>query len=147
MLASLARVLGIVKGFVRENREVLGKDIELLTSLLERVDNGRRTRSAWWSRRAPLALSNLAIAFESRRARYGSRVQVAPGVQFRPDQFLDKFLCSNNGVLAAACPVLGPLLDAADLPRRPGGAASAKASEPAASASRPADSGRGSAPI
>ena len=78
MLASLARVLGIVKGFVRENREALGTDIELLTSLLERVDN-QKDNLGLVVQKGSSAMSNLAIAFESGTGTYGSRVQLAPG--------------------------------------------------------------------
>ena len=87
VLASLARVLGTVKGFVHENRKVLGKDVELLTSLLERVDN-QKDSLGLVVQKGSVAMSNLAIAFESSTGTYGSRVQITPGLQFRPDQFL-----------------------------------------------------------
>ena len=77
VLASLARVLGIVKGFVRENREALGTDIELLASLLERVDN-QKDNLGLVVQKGSSALSNLAIAFESGTGTYGSRIQVLP---------------------------------------------------------------------
>jgi phospholipid/cholesterol/gamma-HCH transport system substrate-binding protein len=132
VLSSLARVLGIVKGFVRENREVLGNDVELLTSLLERVDN-QKDNLGLVVQKGSTALSNLAIAFEPTTGTYGSRVQLAPG----DGPFnLDKFLCSNNSVLAAACPVLGPLLELLT-PAPPGNAANAKGSEPPASPTGP----------
>lgn len=127
VLASLARVLGIVKGFVRENREALGTDVELLTSLLERVDN-QKDNLGLVVQKGSVALSNLAIAFESGTGTYGSRVQLAPG----DGPFnLDKFLCSNASVLAPACPVLGPLLELLT-PAPPGGSANAAAPDPAA---------------
>jgi phospholipid/cholesterol/gamma-HCH transport system substrate-binding protein len=132
VLASLARVLGIVKGFVRENREVLGNDVELLTSLLERVDN-QKDNLGLVIQKGSTALSNLAIAFESKTGTYGSRVQLAPG----DGPFnLDKFLCSNNSILTAVCPVLGPLLELLT-PAPSGSAAGAKAPEPPASTTGP----------
>ena len=67
VLKSLARVLGIVKGFVRENREALGTDVELLTSLLERVDN-QKDNLGLVVQKGSSAMSNLAIAFELARA-------------------------------------------------------------------------------
>ena len=101
VLASLARVLGIVKGFVRENREALGKDVELLTSLLERVDN-QKDNLGLVVQKGSVALSNLAIAFESGTGTYGSRVQLAPG----DGPFnLDKFLCrAASGTSAGGLP-------------------------------------------
>jgi len=133
MLASLARVLGIVKGFVHENREVLGRDVKLLTSLLERVDN-QKDNLGLVVQKGSVALSNLAIAFEPGTGTYGSRVQLAPG----DGPFnLDKFFCSNGSVLAAACPVLGPLLELLT-PAPPGGSANAAAPDPTAAPTEPA---------
>jgi phospholipid/cholesterol/gamma-HCH transport system substrate-binding protein len=107
VLASLARVLGTVKGFVHENRKALGDDVELLTSLLERVDN-QKDNLGLVVQKGSSALSNLAIAFESGTGTYGSRVQLAPG----DGPFnLDKFLCSSASVLQVVCPVLAPLLE------------------------------------
>ena len=133
MLASLARVLGIVKGFVRENREALGTDVELLTSLLERVDN-QKDNLGLVIQKGSVAMSNLAIAFESGTGTYGSRVQVGPG----DGPFnLDKFLCSNGSVLQPACPLLGPLLELLT-PAPSGSAANAAAPEPTAAPTEPA---------
>jgi phospholipid/cholesterol/gamma-HCH transport system substrate-binding protein len=124
VLTSLARVLGIVKGFVRENREALGTDIELLASLLERVDN-QKDNLGLVVQKGSTAMSNLAIAFEPGTGTYGSRLQLAPG----DGPFnLDKFLCSNGSVLQVICPVLGPLLELLT-PAPSASAASAKAPE------------------
>ena len=108
MLAALARVLGTVKGFVHDNRKTLGKDVELLTSLLERVDN-QKDNLGLVIQKGSLALSNLAIAFESGTGTYGSRVQAGPGIQFRLDQFLCQTLV-NDGVPESVCGILGKLL-------------------------------------
>ncbi len=127
VVASLARVLGTVKGFVQENRETLGKDLELLSSLLERVDN-QKDALGLVVQKGSLAMSNLALAFEAGTGTYGSRVQVAPGIQFRPDQFLCQTLV-NIGTPEAVCTmltsVLQPLLpatsgSAASVPTAPG---------------------------
>jgi phospholipid/cholesterol/gamma-HCH transport system substrate-binding protein len=92
---------------VRENRKALGTDIELLASLLERIDN-QKDNLGLVVQKGSTALSNLAIAFESGTGTYGSRLQMAPG----DGPFnLDKFLCSNASVLQAICPVLGPILE------------------------------------
>lgn len=108
VLASLASVLGTVKGFVKENREVLGKDIELLSSLLERVDR-QKDALGLVVQKGSLAMSNLALSFESSTGTFGSRVQVAPGIQFRPDQFLCQTLV-NVGAPQAVCDTLTSLL-------------------------------------
>jgi len=108
VVASLAKVLGTVKGFVHENRETLGKDLELLSSLVERVDN-EKDALGLVVQKGSLAMSNLALAFEAGTGTYGSRVQVAPGVQFRPDQFLCQTLV-NIGTPEAVCSMLTGLL-------------------------------------
>lgn len=125
MLASLARVLGTVKGFVHENRAILGKDIKLLTSILERVDREKDALGIV-IQEGSLAMGNLAIAFESKTGTYGSRVQVQPGIMFRPDQFLGD-LCTNSGGPAAACLAIQTVLQSL-LPAD--SASSAAASEP-----------------
>ena len=133
MLASLARVLGTVKGFVHENRAILGKDIKLLTSILERVDREKDALGIV-IQEGSLAMGNLAIAFESKTGTYGSRVQVQPGIQFRPDQFLGD-LCTNSGGPAAACLAIQTVLQSL-LPAE--SASSAAASEPTPAPTEPA---------
>lgn len=95
VLESLADVLGSVRGFIKENRATLGKDIDLLASLLQRVDN-QKDSVGIVVQKGSLAMSNLALAFEPTTGTYGSRVQVQPGIQFRPDQFLCQTL-TNTG--------------------------------------------------
>ena len=104
VLASLARVLGTVKGFVQENREVLGNDVELLTSLLERVDN-QKDALGLVIQKGSLALGNLAIAFEPTTGTYGSRVQVAPGDGPVPPRPVP--VQPTAASWRPACPVLG----------------------------------------
>ncbi len=131
VLESLARVLGSVKGFVEENRETLGKDVDLLASLLQRVDN-QKDSVGIVVQEGSLAMSNLALAFEPTTGTYGSRVQVGPGMQFRPDQFLCQTLI-NNGLpgMDLVCDLitglLTPLLPATsgDAPGLPGAGAAA----------------------
>lgn len=108
VLDSLSRVLGTVKGFVHENRATLGKDIEHLSSLLERVDR-QKDALGLVVQKGSLAMGNLALAFEPTTGTYGSRVQIAPGIQFRPDQFLCQTLV-NIGAPEALCTTLTNLL-------------------------------------
>ncbi|MGH3475176.1 MAG: MCE family protein [Aeromicrobium sp.] len=139
VLASLARVLGIVKGFVHENREALGTNVELLTSLLERVDN-QKDNLGLVVQKGSVALSNLAIAFESGTGTYGSRIQVPPTFG-RLDQFLCQTIVNNtptdsqDETQAAVCPLLETLLR--PLLPATSGAASAKAPEPPAAPAGP----------
>lgn len=114
VLASLAKVLGSVKGFVHENRATLGTDIELLTSVLNRVDK-QKDALGLVIQKGPLAMGNLAVAFDSSTGTFGSRVQVAPGIQLRPDQFICQMLVAD-GVPQSVCDtvtsLLAPLLSA-----------------------------------
>ncbi|EFQ82294.1 virulence factor Mce family protein [Aeromicrobium marinum DSM 15272] len=109
VLASLADVLGSVEGFVGENREALSTDVELLTSLIERVDR-QKEAVGLVVQKGPLALGNLAVAFEPTTGTFGSRLQIAPGIQFRPDQFLCQTLL-NAGFPAFLCDVVTGLLE------------------------------------
>lgn len=127
VLASLARVLTTVKGFVHENREVLGKDLEMLSSVLERVDK-QKDALGLVVQKGSLAMSNLALAFEPSTGTYGSRVQITPGIQFRPDQFLCQTLV-NIGTPEAICATLTNLLQPL-LPGASGQAASVPESAP-----------------
>ncbi|MEV7398241.1 MCE family protein [Aeromicrobium sp. NPDC092404] len=127
VVASLARVLGTVRGFVKENRATLGKDLELLGSLLQRVDN-QKDALGLVVQKGSLAMSNLAVAFEPSTGTFGSRVQVAPGIQFRPDQFLCQTLV-NIGTPEAVCATLTNLLQPL-LPATSAPAASALTNEP-----------------
>jgi phospholipid/cholesterol/gamma-HCH transport system substrate-binding protein len=115
VVASLAQVLGTVKGFVQENRAALGKNVELLSSLLERVDN-QKDALGLVVQKGSLAMGNLALAFEPSTGTYGSRVQITPGLQFRPDQFLCQTLV-NIGTPESICSTLTSLLQ----PLLPGG--------------------------
>lgn len=139
VLASLARVLGTVKGFVHENREILGKDIKLLTSILERVDQEKDALGIA-VQEGSLALGNLAIAFESKTGTYGSRVQVQPGIMFRPDQFLCQTLTNTLEAPAAVEEQICTMLTTLFTPLLPAesGAASAKAPEPTTAPTAPA---------
>jgi phospholipid/cholesterol/gamma-HCH transport system substrate-binding protein len=145
VLASLAKVLGSVKGFVAENRETLGKDIELLGSLLERVDN-QKDALGLVVQKGSLAMGNLALSFEPGTGTFGSRVQVAPGIQLRPDQFLCQILVSD-GVPESVCDtiktLLSPILPATsgDTPEIPGANPTSESTVPSTASSAPASEG------
>jgi phospholipid/cholesterol/gamma-HCH transport system substrate-binding protein len=131
MLESLADVLSIVEDFIHENRTVLGEDIQRFASVLERVDR-QKDALGLVVQKGPLAMGNLAVAYEPGTRTFGSRVQVQPGIQFRPDQFLCQVLI-NDGAPPAACTLIQTLLTPL-LPATSGAAAAGpdgKGSQPA----------------
>jgi phospholipid/cholesterol/gamma-HCH transport system substrate-binding protein len=108
VLESLAKVLGTVKGFVHDNRAALGRNVDLLSSLLERVDN-QKDALGLVAQKGALAMGNLAVAFEPNTGTFGSRVQIPQGLQLRPDQFLCQTLV-NAGAPQSICTVISNLL-------------------------------------
>ena len=140
VLASLAKVLGSVKGFVSDNRETLGKDVTLLSSLLKRVDN-QKDALGLVIQKGPLAMGNLAESFESSTGTFGSRVQITPGIQFRPDQFLCQTLL-NDGVPQSVCDLITTLLKPL-LPATSGSTSSSKTTAPTATPTAPAGASNG----
>lgn len=133
VLEALAEVLGPVKKFISQNREVLGRDITLLASILERIDR-QKDALGLVTQKGALAMGNLAVTFEPGTGTFGSRVQITPGIQLRPDQFICQVL-TNNGAPPETCALLGNLLT----PLLP--AASAGASGAPAGAADPATQG------
>jgi phospholipid/cholesterol/gamma-HCH transport system substrate-binding protein len=133
MLGSLAKVLGIVEDFIHENRAVLGDDIKRFASVLQRVDR-QKDALGLVVQKGPLAMGNLAVAYEPSTRTFGSRVQVAPGIQFRPDQFLCQILI-NDGLPPATCTViqtvLTPLLPATSGAAAPGSGIASAPTTPA----------------
>jgi phospholipid/cholesterol/gamma-HCH transport system substrate-binding protein len=108
VLAALADVLGSVKGFVHDNRADLRTNIDLLNSLLKRVDR-QKDNLGLVVEKGSLALGNLALAYDPSTGSFGSRLQVAPGILFRPDQFLCQTLV-NAGAPESVCNVISSLL-------------------------------------
>jgi phospholipid/cholesterol/gamma-HCH transport system substrate-binding protein len=132
MLESLAKVLSVVEDFIHENRSVLGDDIKRFSSVLERVDR-QKDAVGLVVQKGALAMGNFAVTFEPSTSTFGSRVQVAPGIQYRPDQFICQIL-TNDGAPPAACELVKTLLTPL-LPATSGGAA---APSPSGAASKPA---------
>lgn len=89
VLAALARVLGTVRGFVKENRAKLSKDVRLLTSILGTVRK-EKDSLALVAQKGPLAMGNLAIAFDPVTGTFGSRVNLTPAFEDLPG-----FLCTT----------------------------------------------------
>lgn len=114
VLVALARVLGTVRGFVKENRGKLAKDIELLGSVLGTIEK-EKDALALVAQKGPLAMGNLAVAFDPVTGTFGSRVNAAPAFE-DPSQFLCETLKNNASIKRAGevcrllTDVLGPVL-------------------------------------
>lgn len=113
-LSNLAGVLGKVERFVRDNRELLVKDIEDLTRLVRILGDESGTLRTILDI-APSSIGNLAVAFDPKSGSIGSRLTVEGN---RRD--LDGFLCTlaRRGEVAQAdlacelfTALLGPLQD------------------------------------
>lgn len=74
-LGSVARAVGTVKTFVEDNREALVTDIEKLTRVVKNMNSERESIDDALQV-APLALGNLAVAFNTKTGSIGSRVGV-----------------------------------------------------------------------
>lgn len=72
-LSSVARAVGSVKSFVEDNREALVTDLEKLTRVLKTI-NSERDSLDTALQVAPLALGNLAVAFNNQTGSIGSRI-------------------------------------------------------------------------
>ena len=72
-LANLAAILGKVESFVRDNREMLNKDLDDLATILEVLGSQRKNLETILDI-APSALGNLAVAFDPKSDTIGSRL-------------------------------------------------------------------------
>ena len=87
-LGAVARAVGTVKGFVHDNHRALVTDLEKLTSVMKTI-NSERDSIDTALQVAPLALGNLAVAFNNQTNSIGSRI----GVNGTFGD-MDGFLCS-----------------------------------------------------
>lgn len=122
VLVALARVLGTVRGFVKENRTRLVKDVELLSGVLGTVEK-EKDALALVAQKGPLAMGNLALAFDPVTGTFGSRIQLTPGLD-DPARFLCE-LVRANGVDASGrvCTLLDQVLGSVVPGARPRGSA------------------------
>ncbi len=72
-LNAVARSVGTVKTFVRDNREALVTDIEKLTRVVKNINSERESLDTALQV-APLAIGNLAVAFNNETGTIGSRI-------------------------------------------------------------------------
>ena len=107
VLAALADVLGTVRGFVKENRTTLTKDVTRLTTVVRSVEKEKDSLGLVVQKGA-LAMGNLALAFDPVTGTFGSRLQLTPAFE-RPDQLLCGVLKVNK-VPQSVCDLLTSLL-------------------------------------
>lgn len=78
-VASVARAVGTVEGFVRDNREALVRDVEAMTSVVSAIDSERENLDTAL-RIAPVALGNLHLGFDWQSEAQNARVGVGGNV-------------------------------------------------------------------
>lgn len=104
-LASLAKVVTTVRGFVKDNRAALTSNIEDLTSVLG-VLAKERDSLATAIQLAPLGLGNLTLAYDVKTGSIGSRVQFGPTVQSLGNVLCDIVVNAKIPNPQLACEVL-----------------------------------------
>jgi len=85
-LDAVSRSVGVVEGFVRNNRTALVTDLEKLTRVMKTI-NSERDSLDTALRVGPLALGNLAVAFNNQTGSIGSRIGLQ-GTFGNPDGLL-----------------------------------------------------------
>ncbi len=109
-LEALARAVGTVKTFVRENRDLATDQVKNLNVALQALVDEKESLTTAMEK-GPLGASNLALAFDVKTGSVGARINVGPNVED-----LDGFLCTlvkNAQVPAAqtACQVFKQLVE------------------------------------
>lgn len=87
-LGSVARAVGTVETFVRDNRDALVTDVEKLTRVLKTISSEKESLDDALQV-APLAIGNLSLAYNNATGTIGSRIGVNGNLAD-----LDGFLCS-----------------------------------------------------
>jgi len=78
-LASVARAVGTVESFVKDNREALVGDVEQLTRVMKTI-NSEKDSIDTALRVAPVAIGNLTVAFNQKTGSIGSRIGISGNV-------------------------------------------------------------------
>jgi virulence factor Mce-like protein len=87
-LASVARAVGTVESFVRDNRKALVGDVEQLTRVVRTINSERESIDTAL-RVAPVAIGNLTVAFNNKTGTIGSRIGIGGNIWDA-----DGFLCA-----------------------------------------------------
>lgn len=93
-LGSVARAVGTVEGFVKDNRQALVADLEKLTRVMKTI-NSERDSLDTVLQVGPLALGNLAIAFNNETGSIGSRIGLQ-GTFGNPDALLCSLVMQSD---------------------------------------------------
>lgn len=94
MLDAVARSVGTVESFVRDNRRALVTDLDKLARVLKTINSERQSIDTAL-RVGPLALGNLAVAYNVETASIGSRIGLQ-GTFGNPDGLLCSFVMQSD---------------------------------------------------
>jgi phospholipid/cholesterol/gamma-HCH transport system substrate-binding protein len=112
MLDAVARSVGTVEGFVRDNRNALVTDLEKLTRVMKTINSERESLDTAL-RAGPLALGNLAVAYDNKTGSIGSRIGLQ-GTFGHPEDLLCAFVMQSDMPEASkklACRIFNDLLE------------------------------------
>jgi phospholipid/cholesterol/gamma-HCH transport system substrate-binding protein len=107
-LASLARVVTVVRTFVHDNKQALTTNVKNLTGALGALAKEKESL-ATALQLAPLGLSNLTLAYDVKTGSIGSRVQFGPTAQSLGNVLCDVVVNAGIANSQAACAVLKAL--------------------------------------
>jgi ABC-type transporter Mla subunit MlaD len=113
-LDAVARSVGTVEGFVKNNRRALVTDLEKITRVMKTI-NSERDNLDTALRVGPLALGNLAVAFNNETGSIGSRIGMQ-GTFGNPDGLLCAIVMQSDMPLTSkklACKIFTRLLEPA----------------------------------
>jgi len=108
-LASLARVVTVVRTFVHDNRQALTTNVKNLTGALGALAK-EKDSLATALQLAPLGLGNLTLAYDVKTGSIGSRVQFGPTAQSLGNVLCDVVVNAGVKNSQLACQVLEKLL-------------------------------------
>jgi len=111
-LASVSRAVGTVEGFVKDNRKALVSSVEKLTRVVSTI-NSERVSINDALHAAPLALGNLALAYNTKTGSIGSRIGLQ-GTFGDPDGLLCAIVQQSdmpNASKDLACEIFEQLLE------------------------------------
>jgi phospholipid/cholesterol/gamma-HCH transport system substrate-binding protein len=104
-LASLARVVTVVKTFVHDNKQALTTNVQNLTGALGALAK-EKDSLAKALQLAPLGLGNLTLAYDVKTGSIGSRVQFGPTAQSLGNVLCDVVVNAGMANSQLACQVL-----------------------------------------
>jgi phospholipid/cholesterol/gamma-HCH transport system substrate-binding protein len=112
MLDAVARSVGTVEGFVKDNRRALVTDLDKMARVLKTINSERESVDTALTV-GPLALGNLAVAFNTETGSIGSRIGLQ-GTFGNPDALLCSIVMQDDMPRALknqACRIFSRLLE------------------------------------